>query len=297
MTRSARTPWLAVVLVALGPAAAPVEAGPEHRTVAAWDQYVAATEARLARELASTAFLTSDSQANAAAVRQAVAQGQVVVSKAATTDGTGSPLVVPDATVQHWRGLVLLRNVALNPLLRVLQHPPEHGPFQQDVLALTVLRRQPDVLDLFIRISRTSLVTVTYDTEHHVEYHRHGAARASSRSVATRIVEVSSTGEPAEDRGYLWRLNSYWKFQQVNDGVLVEMESLTLSRGVPSMFKFVVEPVVDRIARESVERTMATFRDTNVALLLRSEGRRQSEETSRALAEAAKVSRRRPSTG
>ena len=57
--------------------------------------------------------------------------------------------------------MVLLPGVALGPLLDVLQHPPEHGPFQEDVLALKVLRRQPDVLDLFIRIRRSRIVTVS----------------------------------------------------------------------------------------------------------------------------------------
>ncbi len=33
-----------------------------------------------------------------------------------------------------------------------------------------------------------------------------------------------------KDRGFLWRLNSYWRYQQVDGGVLVECESLTLSR-------------------------------------------------------------------
>ena len=28
----------------------------------------------------------------------------------------------------------------------------------------------------------------------------------------------------------MWRLNSYWRYKQIDDGVLVEIESLTLSR-------------------------------------------------------------------
>jgi len=110
-------------------------------------------------------------------------------------------------------------------------------------------------------------VTATYNTEHDVSYRSHGAGRASSRSVATRIAEVENVGGPDErectpgmDRGFLWGLNSYWRYQAVQGGVIVELESLTLSRGVPWGVGAVVRPLVDRVARESVTRTLVSLR-------------------------------------
>ena len=38
-----------------------------------------------------------------------------------------------------------------------------------------------------------------------------------------------------DDHGYMWKLNSYWRYKQVDGGVLVEIESLTLSRDLPYM--------------------------------------------------------------
>jgi hypothetical protein len=72
------------------------------------------------------------------------------------------------------------------------------------------------------------LVTVVYNTERAVRYARHGHTRAWSRSVATRIAEVA---EPAGR----WerRLNWYWQYEQLAGGVLVECESISLSRAVP----------------------------------------------------------------
>jgi len=143
-----------------------------------------------------------------------------------------------------------------------------------------VLHRDPDQLRLFIRMTRTKIVTVTYDTEHLVDYRRHGPSRASSRSVAARIVELDGAGTsherekpPGQDRGFLWRLNSYWRYEQVAGGVIVELESLTLSRSIPLGLGVIVEPIIDRIARESMTRTLDNIRRTYApAAMVRARG-------------------------
>ena len=68
-----------------------------------------------------------------------------------------------------------------------------------------------------LKLTRKELITVTYNTEHVVELTRHGPARASSRSVATKIAELADAGTSRErekpagsDLGLLWRLNAYW---------------------------------------------------------------------------------------
>jgi hypothetical protein len=210
-------------------------------TVAAWNARVATTEARITRELSSW--------------RRSL---DVAEPHGTTTDIDGG-------LISHWRGSIFLHGVQLDALLNRLLHPREQGPHQEDVLAVRVLNRGADSLDLFIRMTRTKIVTVTYDTEHHVEYRRHGPLRASSRSVATRIIELDDEGRgkiPGEDRGFLWRMNAYWRYEQVPGGVIVDLESLTLSRGIPLGLGGVVRPVINGIARESMARTLDNIRRT-----------------------------------
>jgi hypothetical protein len=202
-------------------------------TLAAWADHIGATEARIEGELASP--------------RRAVPRAL-----------EGRTIHVPSGMIQQWRGAIFLPDVALDALLVELQDPPEQGPHQEDVVALRVMRRRPNGLDLFIRMTRRKLVSVTYDTEHRVTFRRHGPLRASSRSVATRITEVDASG----DRGFLWRLNAYWRYEQIVGGVIVELESLTLSRDVPFGLGSIVEPIVDRVARDSVNRTLEHLRRT-----------------------------------
>ena len=67
---------------------------------------------------------------------------------------------------------------------------------------------------------------------------------------------------PGDDRGFLWRMNSYWRYEQVRGGVIVDIESLTLSRGIPLGMGTVVRPLINRIARESMARTLDNIRRT-----------------------------------
>lgn len=237
-------------------------------TLRAWDAYVGLTEARMTRELASTrGFLASDFGSDASGTRAAVRAGQVPVSDVPIVDATGDAFDVPSGTITHWRGHVFVPGVSLERLLDRAQHPSERGPFQPDVLALHVIERAPDRLRLFIKMMRKKFVTVTYNTEHDVVYRRHGSGRASSRSVATKIAELQATPEGererthADDHGFLWRLNAYWRFEQVDAGVIVELESLSLGRGIPVGLGLFARPIVERVARESMMRTLVAFRE------------------------------------
>ena len=116
------------------------------------------------------------------------------------------------------------------------------------------------------KVRRRSVVTVHYNTEHQVEYRRHGTGRASSRSVATRIAELEDVGSAAErekpigrDRGFLWRLNAYWRYQEVAGGVIVECESVTLSRGIPAVVRWMVRPIINRTARSVLSETLGSM--------------------------------------
>ena len=241
---------------------------PEPKTIAAWNAYVTATETRIASELAATGpFLVTDRTDQRRTIRDAIARGEIPLGTLSTVDRTGQVLPVPGGTIAHWRGAVLLPGTSLDRLLHRLQNPPEHGPLPDDVLSLRVLDREPNRLTVAMRLTRTKIVTATYDTEHLATYRRLAPTRASSRSASTRIVEVANAGTRTErvlsdgqDRGFLWRVNSYWRYEQVPGGVIVELESITLSRAVPMGLGMILEPIIDRTARESVTRTLASVR-------------------------------------
>ena len=256
-----------VVCLALTTAVANA-APPQPDTVAAWHAYIEATEQRITRELESRdGFLAQDFSPSTEGSRGALKGGGIGVVRMASQDRAGASLAVPNAMVHHWRGSVFIPGTTLDEVLARVQHPSAKDLAQEDVLDARVLERGPGMLRLFLRLQRSQVVTVVYDTEHTVHYTRHAPTRASSTSVATRIVEVANAGRPDErerpagqDRGFLWRLNSYWRYEQFEGGVIVECESISLSRTVPSVLAGTIRPLVDRVARGSMERTLSAMR-------------------------------------
>ncbi len=247
-----------------------LEAGkPKVETLRAWDEYVRLTEQRIDQELQSeTSFFARDSQSGetAEAEGKTLSSSEVTVAKMRTTDPRGRHIKVPGGAIHHWRGTVLIPNTDLERVLASVRNPGE--ALQEDVLEARVLERGKDSLRVFLKLIRQKIVTVGYNTEHLVRLRRREGQRASSRSIATRIVELQDVNTPEErekppdqDRGFLWRLNSYWKYEERGDGVLVECESLTLSRDYPSFLKPVLGPIISSVARESMLRTLTSMRD------------------------------------
>lgn len=265
--RVAAKPATLVVALAAGNVAGVGAAELKDKTVAAWERYVAATEQRIAGELEEgERFLGQDFADDAAEARQAVLAGGVVVDNMRTRDGSGNRIKVPSGAIHHWRGSILIPGVTLDELLHGLKHavPPEE--IQDDVLESRLISADGDRREVFLKVRRQAVVTVHYNTEHRVEYTRNGPGRASSRSASLRIAELEDAGSPAErekpvgrDRGFLWRLNAYWRYQAVDGGVIVECESISLSRGVPPVLNWMVRPIINRTARAALSDTLTSM--------------------------------------
>ena len=169
-------------------------------------------------------------------------------------DPVGRVMHVAGGTIHHWTASTVVRRTTVDRILDGLMHPGTPPP-QEDVIASRVLGRNGNVLRVYLKLTRSAIVTVTYDTEHEVTFDRPSAGVATSRSVSTKIAETGGG-----DRGFLWRLNSYWRYVQVGPDVRIDLESISLSRDVPVLARPFVAPIVERMARESIERTLASVR-------------------------------------
>jgi hypothetical protein len=74
---------------------------------------------------------------------------------------------------------------------------------------------------------------------------------------------------PGHDHGFLWRLNSYWRFEQRDGGVYVECEAISLTRSVPAGLGWLINPIVRTLPRESLASTLRSLR---AAVLARQSG-------------------------
>jgi hypothetical protein len=268
--RTALTVLLSVVLVIAGGGFR--SAGAQRpETLDAWGDYVRLTEDRIEDELgAGRGFFASDFEASepGPAERDALVRGEVVVREMKTTRADRSGIEVPAGSIHHWRGAIFIPGVTLDAVLDAVRHPEVETHRQEDVLEARVIERTPEFVHVYLKLVRSGIVDATYNTEHQAHYRRHGSTRASSRTVSLRIAELEGAGTPGErekapgeDRGFLWRLNSYWRYAQVDGGVRVECESLSLGRSIPFLVRPLVGPIAASVARESMERTLTAMRE------------------------------------
>jgi hypothetical protein len=234
--------------------------GPSAAALAAWDKYVASVDARHADSSAKIFFALD--MRGADKWRERTHRNAVPMVEV-------TPPGAPDAKIHHWAGAIFVPNTTVATVVKRLQeYAGRESEFYQEVKASRLLGRDANAVRVFLRLERDAgPLTVHFNTEHAVEYRSLEGGRAVSRSVATKIAEVQDANTPRErekpqgkDSGFLWRLNAYWRFEQTGDGVLIECESVSLSRSVPFLIRPIASPIVNRIARESLDRTLRSLR-------------------------------------
>ena len=237
-----------------------VVSGPSAAAVAAWEKYVATVDTRHGHAAADNFFALD--QRRVQQWRETARSGGVPMVEV-------EPPAAPDSKIHHWAGAIYVpRTTVEGVVARLQEYAGRESEFYQEVKSSKLLERNGGKVRVFLRLERGAAgVTATLNTEHAVEYRTFDPTRAGSRSVATRIAELQNVGKPNErerspgnDRGFLWRLNAYWRFEQSGDGVLIECESVSLSRSVPLLLRPIASPIVNRIARESLERTLRSLR-------------------------------------
>jgi len=231
-------------------------------TIQAFERYIRETEAGLDRRLQPGGnFLWVDEQPERA--RQARA-GQVVIENRGGRD----TVPVPKGLIHDWIGAVFIPGATLAQTLALVQDYNHHQDiYKPEVLASRLVSRDGDDFKIHLRVMKKKVITVVLDTDYDVHYYPLDAARCHSRAYSTRIVEVENRGQPDErettpgnDHGFLWRLNSYWRFQERDSGVYVECEAISLTRAIPAGLGWLIQPIIETLPRESLANTLRTTR-------------------------------------
>lgn len=236
-------------------------------TVAAFERYVQAAEATMG----AAPFLWVDGlpEPEQRLRRQELQRGSLLIERVIARDG-GKEFTIPDGLVHHWMGLAFVPGATVDSALTLLQDYDRHAEIYRPAIARSkLMARDGDVFRVYLRFFMKKAITVVVNSEHEASFTRDGRDRARSRIYSTRIAEVEAPDTPRErekpvgrDGGYLWRLNTYWRFLERDGGTYVQCESITLTRGIPIGLGWLIRPFVTGIPRESLEFTLTTTRKT-----------------------------------
>lgn len=238
------------------------------RTVAAFDAYVRLTEARMNGD---APFLWIDGlpESQRSAKLQAVRRGQLTIERLHTREAARE-IDIPDGLVHHWLGTVFVPGVTVNRAVALLQDYDHHAEiYAPNVARSRLLARDGDTFRVYLRFYMKKVIAVTVNSDHEARFSRPAPDRAQSRIYSLRIAEVDNAGTDREqekpvghDGGYLWRLYTYWRFLERDGGTYVQCEAITLTRGIPMGFGWLIGPFVTSIPRDTLTFTLETTRKT-----------------------------------
>jgi hypothetical protein len=242
----------------------------QQRTIDAFDRYVKATELRIDSQLSSGApflwieRLPEDRRVTAEAQLR---HGDVVIEQLNASDD-GRQIECPGGMIHHWIGTVFIPGATLKETLALVQDYNHHQEYYApDVMRSKILRHESDDYLVNLRFYKHKVITSVVDSDHEIHYTNIDATHAWSRSRTTRIQQVENAGKSderllpvGEDDGFLWRMNTYWRFEEKQGGTYVECQTISLTRDIPTGLGWLIRGYVTSVPRESLTFTLQTTR-------------------------------------
>jgi hypothetical protein len=184
---------------------------------------------------------------------------------------------VSGGLLHHWRAAVLVPGAGTRDLLALLQDYDHLARYYApEVVSSRALTGDAGRAMIAMRFKKHQVITVVLDAEFETQSGLEGETRGYSISRSTHVWQVDRAGSPGErrraegaDDGFLWRLNSYWTFEERRDGLLMECEAVSLTRDVPAGLGWLIRPIVERLPRASLEFTMTATKNALTASAIR----------------------------
>ena len=220
--------------LAIGSARA-AELKPE--TAAAFNRYIKVTEEEMNKHRGFNDFLWLDHRDPKE--KSLVWLGQPTVTSLRTLDN-GQLIDVPGGVIQHWIGVTYLDEPPLERVRDVILNFADYKSFfKQQVIDSKLIKRDGDQFDILLRLYKKQISTVLLNVKGTAKFTQVDPTKIFVACPSTHVGEVSHPKnkkawddelDPEDEAGYLWRLNLYYRLQQSDNGVYVELEVISLGR-------------------------------------------------------------------
>lgn len=186
--------------------------------------------------------------------------GEFIIEQLTTANNSG----LPGAMLHDWRGTAFAPGAKAADFERLMRNYSEYPRyFSPQVVQAKVLSQKEDGAQVLMRIRQKHVITVVMDTSYDITYGRLDSQRGYSISRSMQITEINSPGTAEEramtaqeEHGFMWRMNTYWTYEERDGGLYMQIESVTLTRSIPTGLAWIIRPFVESIPRESLEFTL-----------------------------------------
>jgi hypothetical protein len=223
------------------------------QTLKTWDAYIQAADSQMHGRLQGP-FLWVDEAPDR---RRRVRGSEILVAPI----GPQNPKPIPSGLIHDWQGAAFISNAKLEGVLSVVRDYSDYKEFYKPTVVDSKSLGADGACDNYsMRVVNKDVVSETaLKMEYQTCYFKIDDRRWYSITHTTRVQEILHYGRSDEQElpanhgsGYLWRLYSVARFEERDGGVYVEVEAIVLSRDVPIALRWVVNPIVRRVSRNSI---------------------------------------------
>jgi hypothetical protein len=234
---------------------------------AAFDQYISAAESRNSQSHhGKNNFLLIDTQPaqQRAKSYSDLNAGKVLIERTHSAQIAAAP----GSLIHDWTATIFIPNITLAQTLHALQdYDRDSDYYAPAVIQSKLLHHAGNNFKVALRLKQEHALTVILDTEYDILYTPIDATHAASQSRSTKIAEVENAGTarekiltPSNDHGFLWRLNTYWRFVEADHGVYIQCNAISLTRDIPTGLNWLIAPFLENIPRDSLQFTLTATR-------------------------------------
>jgi hypothetical protein len=259
-THITRLPGAALIILLLTIGARAADLKPE--TVRAWQEYV--EEKNAAAKSADGPFLPATNDPDSWA---ALLSGKILVAPA----GPNIPKRVPSGLIHDWIGTAFIPNSTIPQVLGSVRDYDHYKDVYHPSVVDSKLGSTTDEEDLFslLLINKSLFLKKAVEGDYRASYLRLDDRRWYSVSASTRLQEIEGYGgdgarrlPEGEGAGLIWRVDSITRYEERDGGVLIQVEGMALSRDVPATMRWIVDPIIRRVSRETLQLSLQQTRDS-----------------------------------
>jgi hypothetical protein len=229
-------------------------------TLSTWDEYVQGNKAQMG---SPTSFLWADQQPERL---QRLRNGEILVSSAAQPN----PRPVPSGLIHDWVGAVFLPDIKIEDVLSEVRDYDNYKAYYKPTVVDSQLISSAGPCQKYsMRVVNKEVVAQTaLEMDYETCYFKVDESRWYSTTRTTSVREIKHYGQaneeelpPDQGSGYIWRLYSVARFEQRDGGTYIEVEAMALSRDIPVAVRWLANPIVRRVSRNSMLLSLKETKD------------------------------------
>jgi len=234
----------------------------KEETLKTWDAYIQTVNSQM-RDRLQGSFLWVDEDPERV---DRVRAGKIVVSPV----GKKVPKPVPSGLIHDWIGAVFISDVRLEEVLSAVRSYNRYKEFYKPTVVDARSLGTDGGCDRYSMrvVNRETATEAAFDSEYEACYLQVDELRWYSNAHTTRVQEIRHYGRPDEQdlppnqgNGYIWRLFTLGRFEERDGGVYVELEAIALSRDIPVALRWVVDPIVRRVSKNTLLTSLQQMED------------------------------------